>query len=131
MRAPCLRICIRTAADCTPRARKRTRSLLASITDEVPGIPFRAFILVEPAMITRPVFRAHMQEHETSLKAVRYAVGKRKELWRSRAEARAYFEDRYPWQMWDPRTRELFVVSPRCLRCVRCCGDLHSVFAHA
>ena len=88
-----------------------TCSALTAIQSALPAVPYAALILVEPALITRAAFAAHLPEREGALVMMRAAVSKRRDSWASRDDARAYFESRFPWQMWDPRVFELFVVS--------------------
>lgn len=68
-------------------------------------------MLIEPALITREVLTENLAEREGALKAMNIAVSKRKDEWKTRVDARVYFENRFPWQMWDTRVFELFVVS--------------------
>ena len=68
-------------------------------------------MLIEPALITREVFNANLEEREGALKMMNVAVSKRKDTWDSREEARAFFNKRFPWKMWDDRVRDLYVVS--------------------
>ena len=84
---------------------------MSTVSNEVPGVEYRELILIEPALITRELFTANRADREGALKTMNIAVSKRKDEWSTREEARAYFEKRFPWQMWDPRVFELFVVS--------------------
>ncbi|KAI0763290.1 alpha/beta-hydrolase [Trametes elegans] len=83
--------------------------ILSTIADDVPGVKFEAIVLVEPALITRAVYNANLPEREGALKAMNKAISKRRDTWNTRADAQAYFEERFPWMVWDPRVRELFI----------------------
>ncbi|KAI0636271.1 alpha/beta-hydrolase [Trametes polyzona] len=83
--------------------------MLSTIADDLPSVHYEKIILVEPALITREVYNANLAEREGALKAMNKAISKRRDLWNTPDEARDYFEQRFPWMMWDPRVRELFV----------------------
>ncbi|KAI0363610.1 alpha/beta-hydrolase [Pilatotrama ljubarskyi] len=83
--------------------------MLSTIEDELPAVKFEAIILIEPALITREVYNANLAEREGALKMMNKAISKRRDLWNTREEAKAYFEERFPWMNWDPRVRDLFV----------------------
>ncbi|KAI0656485.1 alpha/beta-hydrolase [Cubamyces menziesii] len=83
--------------------------ILSTIADGVPSVNFEAIVLIEPALITREVYNANLAEREGALKLMNKAISKRRDLWDSREAARDYFEQRFPWMMWDPRVRELFI----------------------
>lgn len=85
------------------------------MADEVPSVRYEAIILIEPALITREVYNANLAEREGALKEMNKAISKRRDTWNSKEEARAYFEERFPWMMWDLRVRDLFVVRMHCL----------------
>lgn len=84
--------------------------ILSTMADEVPSVRYEAIILIEPALITREVYNANLAEREGALKAMNKAISKRRDTWNTKEEARAYFEERFPWMMWDLRVRDLFVV---------------------
>lgn len=88
------------------------------MADEVPSVRYEAIILIEPALITREVYNANLAEREGALKAMNKAISKRRDTWATKEEARAYFEERFPWMMWDLRVRDLFVVRRHCSMCV-------------
>ncbi|EIW57941.1 alpha/beta-hydrolase [Trametes versicolor FP-101664 SS1] len=83
--------------------------ILSTMADEVPSVRYEAIILIEPALITREVYNANLEEREGALKAMNKAISKRRDTWNTKEEARAYFEERFPWMMWDLRVRDLFV----------------------
>ncbi|KAH9847851.1 alpha/beta-hydrolase [Lenzites betulinus] len=83
--------------------------MLSTIADELPSVNYESIILIEPALITREVYNANLEEREGALKMMNKAISKRRDTWNSPEEAQSYFEDRFPWTMWDARERELFV----------------------
>lgn len=85
--------------------------MLSAVASDVPAVVYEAIVLVEPALITREAFNANLAEREGALKMMNIAVSKRRDAWGSRDEASAYFDKRFPWQMWDSRVRALYVVS--------------------
>ena len=101
-----------------------TRRILSTIADGVPSVNFEAIVLIEPALITREVYNANLAEREGALKLMNKAISKRRDLWDSREAARDYFEQRFPWMMWDPRVRELFIVREHVLSASP--GSLHA-----
>ncbi|KAI0833829.1 alpha/beta-hydrolase [Trametes gibbosa] len=83
--------------------------MLSTIADEVPSVHYEGIILIEPALITREVYNANLAEREGALREMNKAISKRRDTWNTREEAESYFEERFPWMMWDSRVRELFV----------------------
>ncbi|RPD54846.1 alpha/beta-hydrolase [Lentinus tigrinus ALCF2SS1-7] len=86
-----------------------TAIILATMPSALPPISFKSLILVEPSLITRAAWDEHLEQQEFALKTVSTMITKRRDTWKSRADARAYFEARIPWGSWDPRILDLFV----------------------
>ncbi|PIL24611.1 hypothetical protein GSI_12495 [Ganoderma sinense ZZ0214-1] len=71
-------------------------------------LPFSSLIFVEPGFVPQEMF-----EHLAAL-GIRYddiiAMAKtRKDVWPSRAAARAWMSTRLPWKRWKPRSLDLFI----------------------
>ncbi|KAI0695494.1 alpha/beta-hydrolase [Cerioporus squamosus] len=86
-----------------------TAVLLATIPAALPAVPFKSIILVEPPLITKAAWDEHKEQQEFALKTISAMVMKRRDTWASRADARRFFEDRFPWSSWDKRVLELFL----------------------
>ncbi|OCH85625.1 alpha/beta-hydrolase [Obba rivulosa] len=83
--------------------------LLLSTLPPAP-VSYRALVLVEPSLITRELRLKHKAERDAALVRMMKALDGRRDVWGSRAEARAYFAKRLPWKMWDARVLDLFVA---------------------
>ncbi|KAI9059810.1 alpha/beta-hydrolase [Trametes sanguinea] len=87
-----------------------TALLLSTMPDGgVPGIAYAALVLIEPALITREVFDANLEERQGALSTMAGAISKRRDAWASREDAHQYFQKRFPWSVWNPRVLELYV----------------------
>ena len=67
-------------------------------------------MLIEPPLISRSVYAENKEEHEAVLSMAQKAMARRRDTWSSRADAAAYLASRFPWQTWDARVREAYVV---------------------
>ncbi|OBZ71433.1 hypothetical protein A0H81_08376 [Grifola frondosa] len=87
-----------------------TAILLSTISSDAgKGVPYEAIVLVEPSLITRAVFNAHLAERERALKFMHKAITARRDTWGSREEALLDFKTRLPWKIWHPRVLSLLV----------------------
>ncbi|KAJ6503882.1 Alpha/beta hydrolase fold-1, partial [Mycena sanguinolenta] len=66
-------------------------------------IPFVSFILIEPTIISRDLFYAHLEDRAGQMEFVVAATTARRERWRSREDAHSWMSKRVPWDLWDPR----------------------------
>ncbi|KAI0648725.1 alpha/beta-hydrolase [Trametes meyenii] len=71
-------------------------------------LPFSSLIMVEPPMMTPETMRAAEENGELLLRAADIARA-RKDIWPSRAAAKAWFAKRLPWNKWDARILDLFM----------------------
>ena len=76
----------------------------------LPPVQYHALVVIEPALITQAAWDSNAEERVMALKMMSKAVMKRRDAWASRTDARAYFEQRLPWAIWDKRVLELFLV---------------------
>ncbi|TFK83326.1 alpha/beta-hydrolase [Polyporus arcularius HHB13444] len=76
-------------------------------------LPYSSFILVEPTMMTREIYRRALEQDTVLLRAIEVARG-RKDIWPSRAAAREWFPKRLPWRRWDARVLDLYVEYALC-----------------
>ncbi|RDB21685.1 hypothetical protein Hypma_011238 [Hypsizygus marmoreus] len=66
-------------------------------------IPYAAIVLIEPAMVTRELFNAHIEDRMASMNFAVSATSVRRDTWVSREVAFTWFSKRFPWNVWDPR----------------------------
>ncbi|KAJ7175087.1 alpha/beta-hydrolase [Mycena crocata] len=84
-------------------------AVLSTMGYPLDNLPYSSMILVEPGMMTREMFEqlsALTSEFGDRIKA---AVQKRTDVWGSRDEARAWFQERKSWKKWDSRVLEAFL----------------------
>ncbi|PCH33060.1 alpha/beta-hydrolase [Wolfiporia cocos MD-104 SS10] len=84
-----------------------TSALLLSA--DLPTIPYAAIILVEPCLCERNLWHEHYDEHMAQLEFMQEAINGRRDVWRDRVEAAAFFRKRIPWQAWDSRVIDVYV----------------------
>lgn len=87
------------------------------------GTLYTSIILVEPALIDRRTYDAHLDDREGQINAVMKSVVKSRATWNSREEALSWLTKKYPWKTWDRMAVKLFVVrygSPSSCLSVRC-----------
>jgi hypothetical protein len=73
-------------------------------------MPFLGVVLIEPTMASKDVFYSRYEERKASIDFAVNTTSARKDTWRSRSEALAYFMKRQPWKTWDPRIVQLLAV---------------------
>lgn len=78
--------------------------------DGFPAIPYRAIILVEPSIATKEAYLENQEERQMAVDFMIKSLSTRRAFWAGREEARAFFAKRIPWQLWDPRVLDLWVV---------------------
>jgi len=80
-------------------------------TKEFPiaNMPFVGVVLIEATMASKDVFYSRYEERKASIDFAVNTTSARKDTWRSRSEALAYFMKRLPWKTWDPRIVQLLV----------------------
>lgn len=77
-----------------------------------PGvIPYLGIILVEPPLIDKETFYAHLERQNKALRIARKATSARRDVWPSKEDAFQWFSKRFPWNTWDVRVLQLFCVS--------------------
>ena len=76
----------------------------------LPAIPYKAIILIEPSISGREAYLENQEERQMAVDFMIKSLSKRRAFWRDRAEARAFFAKRIPWQLWDSRILDLWVV---------------------
>ena len=74
------------------------------------GVDFKALVFVEPALIPREHYRARIKGRAKALEIVSQSISRRRDEWKSREDAAQYYKTRIPWQLWDQRVLDLFVV---------------------
>ncbi|KIM38284.1 hypothetical protein M413DRAFT_448020 [Hebeloma cylindrosporum] len=72
-------------------------------------LPFVAMILIEPTIVTREVFNEEREDRMSAMDFAVTATSTRRDNWRSREQALAYFKKRLPWGLWDPRALQILV----------------------
>ena len=80
-------------------------------SNELPGLPFIAMILIEPTIVTREVFNAELEDRMSAMNFAVIATSMRCDTWRSHEQALKYFRKRIPWELWDPQVLQILVVS--------------------
>ncbi|KAF8167148.1 Alpha/beta hydrolase fold-1 [Crassisporium funariophilum] len=78
-------------------------------TKEIPTneLSYVAMILVEPTLVTRELFNAHLEDRMASMDFAIAATSARRDRWPSKEHAFEYFKKRIPWGFWDPRVVRL------------------------
>jgi hypothetical protein len=82
------------------------------------GLPYAAIVLIEPAMITRELFSAHLEDRMATMNLAVKVTSIRRDTWDSREVAFKWFIKRFPWSSWDPRVVHILAV--RMLLCASC-----------
>ncbi|KAK0205832.1 Alpha/Beta hydrolase protein [Desarmillaria ectypa] len=71
--------------------------------------PYECIILVEPPMIDRHVFQAHLEDRKRQTLMLTKAVAAQRNSWDNRKAAFEYFSRRVPWKTWDSRVIAIHV----------------------
>ncbi|KAK0492756.1 Alpha/beta hydrolase fold-1 [Armillaria luteobubalina] len=71
--------------------------------------PYECIILVEPPMIDRHVFQAHLEDRKRQTSMLTKAVAAQRNSWDNRKAAFEYFSKRVPWKTWDSRVKAIHV----------------------
>ncbi|KAF8998383.1 Alpha/beta hydrolase fold-1 [Cyathus striatus] len=74
----------------------------------ISGLPLTGLVLVEPTMVTRELWNAHLDDRMASMDLSVAATSMRRDKWRTREDAHNYFSRRNPWKAWDPRVVRLY-----------------------
>ncbi len=72
--------------------------------------PYECIILVEPPMIDRHVFQAHLEDRKRQTSMLTKAVAAQRNSWDNRKAAFEYFSRRVPWKTWDSRVIAIHIV---------------------
>ncbi|KAK2459546.1 hypothetical protein APHAL10511_008425 [Amanita phalloides] len=75
----------------------------------IADIPYVGIVLIEPTMAPRDVFYARYEERKAALDFAVSTTSVRRDTWRSKGDAFAYFTRRVPWKNWDSRIVKLLV----------------------
>ncbi|KAI9056797.1 alpha/beta-hydrolase [Trametes sanguinea] len=86
-----------------------TAMLLATLPDILPPPPYAAVLMVEPALISPECYKSS-PDIQALLEDTAKGVLKRRDTWPSREQAKEYFRKRFPWNNWDSRVLDLYVV---------------------
>ncbi|KAJ6471586.1 Alpha/beta hydrolase fold-1 [Mycena vitilis] len=73
---------------------------------ELSAIPYSAFVLIEPTLVSPEDFRGRIEKTIMGFSA---ATKTRREKWPSREAAHQWMRGRYPWRVWDPRMLQALV----------------------
>lgn len=73
-------------------------------------IPYAAFILIEPTIVSAEMFYEHFDIRLAQLEFTVGAVAGRRHTWKDRQTAHEWMAKRYPWDAWDVRAVKAFVV---------------------
>lgn len=86
------------------------RRLLATLPPhDLPPVVYETVVMVEPALIEPTVYKSDF-EQGGALETTAKLTLKRRDTWDSREHAREYFQKRFPWDDWDPRVLDVYVV---------------------
>lgn len=77
----------------------------------IPPVKYTYLVLIEPSLLTKETFDANYEARQGALDFLRAATLKRRDTWADREKAMEYFKIRLPWNTWDPRVLEIYVVS--------------------
>jgi hypothetical protein len=97
-------------------------------TKEFPAsqLPYAAIVLVEPTIVTRELFNAHVDDRMESMKFAVSATSVRRDKWDTREVAFSWLSKRFPWNRWDPRVVRLLTVSQLCCLHLICIVNITS-----
>ncbi|KAJ7307784.1 Alpha/beta hydrolase family-domain-containing protein [Mycena albidolilacea] len=73
---------------------------------ELSAIPYSAFVLIEPTLVSPQEFRGRI---EKTIMGYSAATKTRRDKWPSREAAYQYLKGRYPWKVWDPKMLQTLV----------------------
>jgi len=73
----------------------------------VSELPYVSLILVEPTMVSKELYEAHIDDRNATMDFTVGATTVRRDAWPSREEAFKWLSKRFPWQVWDPRVVRL------------------------
>ena len=76
----------------------------------VSELPYVSLILVEPTMVSKELYEAHIDDRNATMDFTVGATTVRRDAWPSREEAFKWLSKRFPWQVWDPRVVRLLTV---------------------
>lgn len=76
------------------------------------ALPYISLILIEPSLVTKELYYAHIDDRKASMALRVNATSVRRDAWPTRDDAFNYFSKRLPWKIWDPRVVRLLSVSP-------------------
>lgn len=68
-------------------------------------------ILIEPAVVTRELFNAELDDRIAYMNLVVAMTSARRDIWPSKEHAFEYFKTRFPWRFWHPRVLHLLTVN--------------------
>lgn len=74
---------------------------------ELSAIPYSAFVLIEPTLVSPQEFRGRI---EKTIMGYSAATKTRRDKWPSREAAYQYLKGRTPWKVWDPKMLQTLVV---------------------
>lgn len=84
----------------------QTQNFIRVLADTfMPELKFESIILVDPTLWRGPV------PEEVDL-PIEIMAAKRKDVWRSREEARKFFHSRAMFTVWDPKVLDVYIVRP-------------------
>ncbi|KAJ7639982.1 Alpha/beta hydrolase fold-1 [Mycena polygramma] len=73
---------------------------------ELSAIPYSAFVLIEPTLVSPEDFRGRIEKTIMGFSA---ATKSRRDKWPSREAAHQWMKGRYPWRVWDSRMLQALV----------------------
>ncbi|KAF9220917.1 hypothetical protein BS17DRAFT_797430 [Gyrodon lividus] len=105
--------------------------------------PYVALFLVEPSILTRELWMAHLEERELTVRKSTEAALRRKASWSNLEDAAEYLRRIRPWSVYDPKVFDVFKRyglrtvfaregSKKTTSCVVLkCHNQHEAFAYA
>jgi hypothetical protein len=74
------------------------------------AVPYTSMFLVESTITQEDVWKRELEERMAYMNLVVKLTLNRKDQWPSKEHALNYFSKRLPWNLWDSRALESFVV---------------------
>jgi hypothetical protein len=74
------------------------------------AVPYASMFLVESTITQEDVWKRELEERMAYMNLVVKLTLNRKDRWPNKEHALGYFSKRLPWNLWDSRALESFVV---------------------
>lgn len=88
----------------------RPRSVVAANGYPPDALPFSSLILIDPGIFSPDSIAKVKKTDGPLLQILEYTAKLKRDRWDSRQAARTWMAKRLPWNHWDPKVLDLFIV---------------------